>query len=113
MPIAMTMALVVQTMAGPAGPEPAASPDPRLSVLPPACPAGPTVSGDVIVCARRRDADRLGTLPPLPDREAADPMTFRLPGAGTGRVHAFQRDLQGASSQGVALTMTIPLGHGR
>jgi hypothetical protein len=40
-------------------------------------------------------------------------MTFRLPGGGTGNVHAVRTELPGAIGQGVAVTLKIPFGKGK
>ena len=81
----------------------------RLSVRPPACPAGPSADGTIVVCGRRTD-QRLHPLPPPPGTEHRDPATFRLPGGGTAHVHAFQSELPGAVGQGAAVTLTVPFG---
>ena len=72
--------------------------------------AGPSETGEVVVCGRRDEEQRLKPLPPLPVREQSDPFAFRLPGVGNGRVHAIQTELPGAVGQGVAVTLSIPLG---
>lgn len=93
----------------PTAPEPGSA----VSVLPRPCAAGPGEDGDVVVCARPRDADRLAPLPPPPggsDRPF-DPLLLRLPGGASARLHAFQHTLLGgATSQGAAVTLTVPLG---
>ncbi|MEG8026830.1 hypothetical protein [Sphingomonas aerolata] len=40
-------------------------------------------------------------------------MTFRLPGGGTGKVHAVQSTLPGATGSGAVVTLRIPFGPGR
>ncbi len=105
--------LIVQTLPG-AAPEPGSA----LSAVAKPCaagpdPDGPDPDGGVIVCGRRRDADRLTPLPAPAPGQHPDPLAFRLPGGGSGRVAAFQREFSGAISQGVAVTVAIPLGRRR
>lgn len=98
--------LVVQTDPAPAdGVE-------RLSVSVRACPAGPSADGTIVVCGRLTD-QRLHPLPRLPDTKPFDPAGFRLPGGGTGRIHAIQSELPGAVGQGVAVTLTVPFGRAK
>lgn len=89
----------------------AATPDgtERLSVAPRACPSGPSVDGEVVVCGRPSD-QRLHPLPSLPEAKRIDPATFRLPGIGTAHLHAIHSALPGAEGNGVAVTLTVPLG---
>ncbi len=81
----------------------------RLAVTAQHC-AGPSETGEVVVCARREDEQRLKPLLPLPVREKPDPLAFRLPGGGKARVRAIQTELPGATGQGAAITVSIPLG---
>lgn len=106
--------IVLLMQVGQIQPTPSVAPEPgsAISAVARPCAAGPIETGDVVVCARARDADRLQPLPPPPlttDRPF-DPLLLRLPGVGTARLHAFQRDLPGATSQGAAVTLTVPLG---
>lgn len=82
----------------------------RIDLLrrPPACP--PESGDDVVVCARRQDAPRITRVEERPARPLSDALTFRLPGGGTGNVHAIQTYLPGASGSGAAVTLRIPLG---
>ncbi|WP_375381555.1 hypothetical protein [uncultured Sphingomonas sp.] len=98
--------LIIQTL-------PSAAPEPgsAISAVPRPC-AGPSQDGEVVVCAHARNENRLAPLPPLAagtDRPF-DPLLFRLPGGASARVHGFQHDLPGATSQGAAVTFTVPLG---
>ncbi|WP_242096813.1 MULTISPECIES: hypothetical protein [unclassified Sphingomonas] len=90
---------------------PASPPLPPLSVTARPCPAGD--DGEITVCARKSDPPRLVKLPEERVASPQDRMTFRLPGHATGNVHAFQRDLQGATSQGAAVTIRVPFGKGK
>ncbi|MGI4732710.1 MAG: hypothetical protein ACRYFW_13330 [Janthinobacterium lividum] len=99
--------MIVQTGVS-AAPEPGSA----LSSISRPCAAGPNLDGDVVVCARARDADRLKPPAPLDGEQTKrfDPLLVRLPGGSTARLHAFQRELPGATSQGAAVTFTVPLG---
>ena len=98
----LTLALLVQATATPVGTE-------RLSVVPRACPCGPSVDGEVVVCGHPSD-QRLHPLPPLPDARHIEPTTLHLPGIGTARLHAIHTALPGAEGNGVAVTLTVPFG---
>jgi hypothetical protein len=76
------------------------------------CPVQPDPDGEIVVCARPTD-QRLATLPEPIAPAPQDPMTFRLPGGGTGNVHAIRTELPGAIGQGVAVTLKIPFGKGK
>ncbi|MDY0965903.1 MULTISPECIES: hypothetical protein [Sphingomonas] len=68
--------------------------------------------GEIVVCARPTD-QRLARLPTPPVSSPDAPMTFRLPGGGTGNVHAVQSTLPGATGSGAVVTLRIPFGPGR
>lgn len=99
--------MIVQTL-----PSTAPEPGSGFSAVSRPCAAGPSESGEVVVCARARDADRLTPLPPAPGgpERPFDPLMFRLPGGASARLHAFQHQLPGATSQGADVTFTVPLG---
>lgn len=65
---------------------------------------------EVVVCARSPDEMRLVKLPDPLAVPTPDPLSFRLPGGGTGQVHALQTTLPGATGAGAAVTLRIPLG---
>lgn len=97
------MVLFIQTVSGPPIP-------PQLRSPKIAAPCSiEDDSGDIVVCAQNDTDYRLDT---LPDHAAKrpDPLSFRLPGGGGGNIHAFQNDLPGATSQGMAVTIKIPFG---
>lgn len=88
----------------------AATPPERIDLLQPA-QACPTEGGeDIVVCAHHQDAPRLTRVEERPPRPLSGALTFRLPGGGTGNVHAIQTYLPGASGSGAAVTLRIPLG---
>lgn len=95
--------LLLQAVAGP----PAAI-DLRAAIHRP-CPPQ-EADGEVVVCARRNEDQRLAKLPERAGPEPLDPLSFRLPGGGKGNVHAIQTELPGAIGQGAAVTLTIPFG---
>ncbi|QCB43567.1 hypothetical protein E5673_16140 [Sphingomonas sp. PAMC26645] len=76
------------------------------------CPVQTDPDGEIVVCARSTD-QRLATLPAPVQPPRGDPLSFRLPDGGTGNVHAIRTQLPGASGQGAAVTLKIPLGKGR
>jgi len=103
----MVPALIVllQSVSGP--PVPA---ELRKAAARSAAPCPVTRDGEeIVVCARPTD-QRLARLPEPDTRAPEDALSFRLPGGGKGNVHAFQRSFGGATGQGVAVTLTVPLG---
>ena len=104
--ILIQASLIIQTL-----PSTAPEPGSAISAVPRPC-AGPSEDGDVVVCAHARNENRLASLPPLATgaNGPSDPLLFRLPGGASARVHAFQHDLPGATSQGAAVTFAVPLG---
>ncbi len=76
------------------------------------CPVQTDPDGDIVVCARPTD-QRLATLPEPVQPPRGDPLSFRLPGGGTGNVHAIRTELPGAIGQGAAVTLKMPFGKGR
>jgi hypothetical protein len=66
--------------------------------------------GEIVVCGRTPERQRLKTLPEPAARSAQDALAFRLPGGGTGNVHAVQTNLPGATGPGAVLSLGIPFG---
>ena len=101
----LAMLLAVQAVAGPPAPREA-----RRSMAQASVPCPVTAPGDeIVVCGRPTDP----RLPPLPApaRRAPDSaMTFRLPGGGTGNVHAVQSTLPGATGAGAVVSLRMPFG---
>lgn len=103
-----TLALLLQSVAGPPVPR-ALRPSPPRVALP--CPV--TRPGEeIVVCARPTD-QRLAPLPQPTQPPRGDPLSFRLPGGGSGNIHAIRTELPGAIGQGAAVTLKIPFGKGR
>ncbi|MDQ0837893.1 hypothetical protein [Sphingomonas faeni] len=100
---------LLQAAAGPPLPPELRKRAPR-STMP--CPVQSDPDGEIVVCARPTD-QRLATLPQPIAPPPGDPMTFRLPGGGTGNVHAIRTELPGAIGRGVAVTLKIPFGKGK
>lgn len=101
----LAMLLLIQAVAGPPVPPELRKPVPRSSKP---CPDTPT-GDEILVCGRQEDR-RLAKLPEPVRRAPEDAMTFRLPGGGTGNVHAIQTTLPGATGSGAAVTLRIPFG---
>ena len=101
------MFLLLQAVAGPPVPRELRKPAPRLAQPYPVDDG----SGTIVVCARPAD-QRLPALPPPDGAPHGDPLAFRLPGGGTGNVHAIRTELPGAIGQGGAVTLRIPFGRG-
>ncbi len=101
----LAMLLAVQAVAGPPAPREVRRPLAQASVP---CPV--TAPGDeIVVCGRPTD-QRMPPLP-APARRAPDSaMTFRLPGGGTGNVHAIKSRLPSAAGSGAAVTLRMPFG---
>jgi hypothetical protein len=87
--------------------------DPPLGVpvpidllVPPDCTSD---DGDVVVCARAEDR-RVRPLvePPRPIGPPDGPLSFRLPGGGSGKLRAIQTELPGGKGSGAAVTLTVP-----
>jgi len=101
----LAMLLAIQAIAGPPAPREPRKAAPRASV-----PCPETVAGDdILVCGRPTDQ----RLPPLPEpvgQTTDAPMTFRLPGGGTGNVHAIQTTLPGATGSGMVVSLRMPFG---
>jgi hypothetical protein len=100
----LTVILLVQAVAGPPTPTELRP----FRVLPP-CPS-PEDGGEIVVCGRKGSDQRLEKLPERYADHADRPLSFMLPGGANGNVHAFQNNLPGATSQGVAVSITLPFG---
>ena len=98
----------LQAVAGPPLPRELRPPVSRAATPCPVTPPG----GEIVVCGRPTD-QRLARLPTPPVNAPDAPMTFRLPGGGTGKVHAVQSTLPGATGSGAVVTLRIPFGPGR
>lgn len=99
--------LIAQALVGPPAPrapQPPAPPDA-------ACSAS-NEDGEITVCARRAESPRLTRLLPPAGVTPSDPLAFRLPGGGKGRLRAIQSTLPGGTGQGAAVTLTLPFGKG-
>ncbi len=101
--------LLLQAVAGPPLPPELRKRAPRATMP---CPVQSDASGEIVVCARPTD-QRLAKLPEPVQPPPFDPLSFRLPGGGTGNVHAIRTQLPGASGQGAAVTLKIPFGKTR
>ncbi|BCA62139.1 hypothetical protein HMP09_1373 [Sphingomonas sp. HMP9] len=101
--------LLLQAVAGPPLPPELRKRPARLAVP---CPVQTDPDGEVIVCAHPSD-QRLATLVVQVQPPRGDPLSFRLPGSGTGNLHAIRTELPGAIGQGVAVTFKIPFGKGK
>ncbi|KQN05511.1 MULTISPECIES: hypothetical protein [Sphingomonas] len=101
--------LLLQAVAGPPLP-PELRKRPVRSTMP--CPVQTDPDGEIVVCARSTE-QRLATLPEPVQPPRGDPLSFRLPGGGTGNVHAIRTQLPGASGQGAAVTLKLPFGNGK
>ena len=103
--MSVILALLIQTVAVP---RELRKPTPRIALPCPVTRPGE----DIVVCARPTDQRLVPLAEPMrPPR--GDPLSFRLPGGGTGNVHAIQTALPGASGQGGAVTLRIPFGKGK
>lgn len=77
------------------------------------CPSA-TAAGDIVVCARHpTETPRLGKPPEAVTPPSRDPLSFRVPGDGTARIHAIQSNVGGFTGRGAAVTLGIPLGKRR
>ena len=101
--------LLLQAVAGPPLP-PELRKRPARSTMP--CPVQADADGEIVVCARPTD-QRLATVAEPVQPARGDPLSFRLPGGGTGNVHAIRTELPGAIGQGVAITLKVPFGKGK
>lgn len=104
----LALFLLLQAVAGPPVPRELRKPAPRLAQP---CPAN-DASGEIVVCARPTD-QRLAVLPEPVKAPRGDPLSFRLPGGGTGNVRPIRTELPGAVGYGAAVTLRIPFGKGR
>lgn len=98
--------LLLQAVSGP--PVPKEFRKPRVATPCPDNSPDRGDTGEIVVCARPVD-QRLEPLPDPPRHAPEEAMTFRLPGGGTGNVHAIQTGLPGAVGRGMAVTLTVPL----
>ncbi|SFO25124.1 hypothetical protein SAMN05428984_2952 [Sphingomonas sp. OK281] len=98
--------LLLQAVAGPPLPPELRKRTPRTTMP---CPAQVDAGGEIVVCARPTDRRR-ATIPEPVRSPCGDPLSFRLPGGGTGNVHAIRTELPGASGQGAAVTLKMPFG---
>ena len=101
--------LLLQAVAGPLLPPELRK---RAARAPMLCPVQTDPDGEIVVCARPTE-QRLAKLPEPAQPPPFDPLSFRLPGGGTGNVHAIRTQLPGASGQGAAITLKIPFGKTR
>lgn len=97
--------LLIQAVSGPPVPL-----ELRKPVVRSAAPCPIQAEGEIIVCGRAPESRRLETLPDRPSRSPPEPLTFRLPGGGTGNVHAVQSNLPGATGPGAVVSLKIPFG---
>lgn len=107
--VIVALILLAQAVAGPPVPIELRQIAPR-SASP--CPAT-SEDGEIVVCGRRREDQRLVKLPEAGEVAPFDPLSFRLPGGGKGNVHAIQSNVSGFTGQGAAVTLTIPFGKGK
>ena len=103
------MILLAQAVAGPPVPIELRQVAPRSSSP---CPTTGD-DGEIIVCGRRPENQRLAKLPEADKPAPSDPLSFRLPGGGKGNVHAIQSTVGGFTGQGAAVTLTFPFGKGK
>jgi hypothetical protein len=96
--------LLLQAVAGPPLPPELRKRAPRPTMP---CPIQADPDGEIIVCARPND-QRLAHLAEPVQPTPADPLSFRVPGGGTGNVHAIRTELPGGIGQGAAVTLKIP-----
>ncbi len=101
--------LLLQAVAGPPLP-PELRRRPARPTMP--CPVQTDPDGEIVVCGRPTD-QRLATLPEPVQLPGGDPLSFRLPGGGTGNVHGIRTELPGGIGQGAAVTLKIPFGKGK
>lgn len=95
------MLLAIALVQAAAGPAP--------TVTPRCVPSG--AGDEVVICGRRGESPyRLKPLPPRPGDPPRDRLGFKLPGGGSGRVHAIQSNVGGFTGQGLAVTASISLG---
>ena len=105
--MAITLILLLQAVAGPPVPRDLR---PAIVNLPRPCPTAAS-GGEIVVCGRAPDGQRLEKLPDRSQsRSVQDPLTFRLPDGGTGDVHAVQNNLPGGTGSGLVTTLRIPFG---
>ncbi len=98
--------LLLQAVAGPPLPADLRKPVARASTP---CVPNTADGGEIVVCGHPTD-QRLAKLPERYVKPRGDPMTFQLPGGGTGNVHAVQTTLPGATGSGLVVALKIPLG---
>ena len=101
--------LLLQVAAGPPLPLELRKRPPRATMP---CPVQTDPDGEIVVCARPTD-QRVAKLAEPVQPVRGDPLSFRLPGGGTGNVHAIRTELPGASGQGGAVTLKMPFGRGK
>ena len=101
--------LLLQAVAGPPLPPELRKRLPRATMP---CPVQTDPDGEIVVCARPTD-QRVAKLAEPVQPVRGDPLSFRLPGGGTGNVHAIRTELPGASGQGGAVTLKMPFGRGK
>lgn len=100
--------LLLQAVAGPPLPPELRKRVPRATMP---CPVQSDPDGEIVVCARPTD-QRLAELPEPLQPVRGDPLSFRLPGGGTGNIHAVRTELPGGIGQGAAVTLKIPFAKG-
>jgi hypothetical protein len=107
--VTVALILLAQAVSGPPVPNELRKIAPQSSAPCPATSEG----GEIIVCGRRSEDQRLAKLPETDKAEPSDRLSFRLPGGGKGNIHAFQSNVGGFTGQGVAVTLKIPFGKGK
>ena len=107
--VIVALILLVQAVAGPPVPLELRQTAPRSSTP---CLAT-SEDGEIVVCGRRTEDQRLAKLPEADETAPSDPLSFRLPGGGKGRIHAIQSNVGGFTGQGAAVTLTFPFGKGK
>jgi hypothetical protein len=100
------LALLAQAMPPPATEAPPPPPTTLQLLAKPDC--SPT-DNDVVVCGHPDD-QRIRPLapPPAPAGPPDGPLSFRLPGGGSGKLRAITSELPGARGSGAAVTVKIP-----
>lgn len=101
--------LLLQAVAGPPLPPELRKRAPRVAMP---CPVQTDPGGEIVVCARPTD-QRLAQVPEPVQPPRGNPLSFRLPGGGKGKVHAIRTELPGGVGQGAAVTLKMPFGKGK
>lgn len=67
-----------------------------------------STESEVVVCAHPADQRLEPLVEPLKSGPPDGPLSFRLPGGGTGNLHAIQSTLPGGSGAAAMVTLKIP-----